>query len=268
MFSFADIPNLHSHTLLCKHAKGYPAEYCAVSEKHTNIIGFSDHCPFPDERHNGERMLFEELLIYRQMVEDAKAQYPRMLILFGAEVEWFDDIGINFYSDTLLGDYKMDYLIGSAHYCLDDNGKLHHFSNYQADMKTARCFCNLTIKLIEMGLFDFIAHPDAFMVPYADADKEHEKMFRDIIESAVQYNMPLELNATGIRYNRNYPCRRFWEIASEYSDLQTIVNSDAHLPKHLFDDAVQTALDTANELKLNICNSEVAKKITRGKRNE
>ena len=266
MFSFADIPNLHSHTLLCKHATGYPVDYCEVAEKHTDIIGFSDHCPFPDNRHNGERMLFEDLSSYGKMVEEAKTQYPNMHILSGVEVEWFDDISINFYTDTLRDTFKMDYLIGSAHYCIDKTGKVHHFSNYKADIKTAHCFCDLTLKLIESGLFEFIAHPDAFMVPYDKADAEHEKMFREIISAAIEYDMPLELNATGIRYKRNYPCRRFWEIASEYSDLQTIINSDAHKPKHLFDDAVQTALDMANEFKLNICNCNVAQKIIRGKK--
>ena len=266
MFSFSDIPTLHCHTLLCKHAKGYPVDYCKIAEKHSNIIGFSDHCPFPDQRYGLERMLFEELKLYRKTVDDAKEQYPDMTILFGAEVEWCEDIGRSFYTDTLMTEYKMDYLIGSAHYCLDKNGNRHHFFNYLPNMEVSRGFCDLTLKLIESRLFAFIAHPDAFMTPYSETTPELESMFKEIISAAVQYDIPLELNATGIRNKRTYPCRRFWEIAAGYPTLRTVVNADAHSPEHLFDQAVTTALDMANELKLNICNHQVAQKIIRGKK--
>lgn len=266
MFSFSDIPNLHSHTLLCKHAKGYPADYCKVAAKYSDIIGFSDHCPFPDKRYGLERMRFEELANYRKTVDDAKQQYPDMTILFGVEAEWCEDIGRSFYADTLMSEYQMDYLIGSAHYCQDKSGQIHHFFNYQPDIEVSQCFCNLTIKLIESGLFDFIAHPDAFMTPYNETTPDLEGMFKDIISAAVQYDIPLELNATGLRNKRTYPCRRFWEIAAEYPTLQTVVNADAHNPDHLFDQAVNTVLDMANELKLNICNHKVAQKIMRGKK--
>ena len=264
MYSFADIPNLHTHTSLCKHAKGNPADYCEVAQKHSDIIGFSDHCPFPDDRNNAERMLFAELTEYSDLVEDAKKRYPGMTVFRGIEAEFYEDIGKDFYSDTLLNKYSMDYLVGSAHYCSDKKGNQFHFSNYKADLKVAKYFCDLTLKIIESGLFLFVAHPDAFMVPYDNATKEHESMFKDIISCATQYNVPIELNGMGIRYKRNYPCRRFWEIAAEYSNLQTVISSDAHKPDHLFDSAVETALDWANELQLNICNCKIAEKIKRG----
>jgi hypothetical protein len=146
-------------------------------------------------------MQFEELAYYRKTVDDAKEQYPDMTILFGAEVEWCEDISRNFYTDTLMSEYRMDYLIGSAHYCLDKAGHRHHFFNYLPDMETSRCFCNITLKLIESGLFTFIAHPDAFMTPYNKTTPELECMFKEIISAAVQYDVPLSREWQLYTYN-------------------------------------------------------------------
>ena len=268
MSTFRDIPNLHTHTPLCKHASGSPAEYCAASEKHTDIIGFSDHCPFPDDRYGKERMLFSQMPEYSRIIADAAEKYPEMTVLAGAEVEWCSDLGRAFYIETLLGECRLDYLVGSAHYSGFEIGKQEHFFYFSPSPAILRDFVDVTLKLIESGLFAFIAHPDAFMVPYDTVTEEHEKLFREIIEAAVQYSVPLELNATGLRINRTYPCRRFWEIAAEYSSLLTVIGADAHKPADLFDTAVKSALDMADELKLNISNMAVANKIIRGRKNE
>ena len=261
MFSFSDIPNLHTHTLLCKHAKGTPSDYCEVSEKHSRIIGFSDHVPFRDDRHVAERMQFSELKAYCNMVDDARAEFPDMDVFCGLEVDWFDDIPQDYITGTLKNDYNIDYFVGSAHYCGAEGKEQYHFSNYLPDEKVAGMFCELTLKIIESGIFAFVAHPDAFMVPYETVTAAHEKMFHEIIRAAVQYDVPLELNAHGLRFGRKYPCRRFWEIASEFPELRTVIGADAHRPYNLFDEAIQRALDMANELKLNICNCQVAQKI-------
>ncbi|MBE6386635.1 MAG: hypothetical protein E7045_01050 [Lentisphaerae bacterium] len=261
MIAFEDIPNLHTHTELCKHASGIPADFCRAAQKISDTIGFSDHCPFPDDRYHAERMLFSELPLYCKLVDEAKAQFPQMNVLKSAEVEWCSDLGEAFYTDVLLGEYKMDYLIGSAHYSGFDIGHQEHFYYYSPDSRTLRDFAAVTLKLIECGLFDIIAHPDAFMVPYSEVTPEHEAIFRDIVCAAVEYKVPLELNSTGIRTRRTYPCRRFWEIAAEYPSLMTVINADAHKPEHLYDENVKKAVSMADDLKLNICNRQVAKKI-------
>ena len=264
MTRFEDIPNLHTHVQLCKHASGNPADYCLEAQKYSDTIGFSDHCPFPDDRYHAERMSFSELELYCRLIDDAKVKFPALHILKGAEAEWCGDLGENFYTEVLKGEYKMDYLVGSAHYSGFNIGNQEHFYYYSPDSKVLKDFAAVTIKLIECGIFDFIAHPDAFMIPYVNATAEHESIFRDIVSAAVQYSVPLELNATGIRTQRAYPCRRFWEIAAESPALKTVINADAHSPRHLFDNNVQKAIEMADELKLNICNKEVAQKIIRG----
>ena len=41
----------------------------------------------------------------------------------------------------------------------------------------------------------------------------------------------------------------------------TVINADAHKPEHLYDENVEKAVSMADDLKLNICNRQVAKKI-------
>ncbi|MBQ7396285.1 MAG: PHP domain-containing protein [Lentisphaeria bacterium] len=266
MSVFKDIPNLHTHTKLCKHAAGVPEEYCAEAEKVSNILGFSDHCPFPDGRYGKERMEFSELKHYCQLIEQASEKYPGMQLLAGAEVEWCNDMGRNFYNEVLLGEFNLDYLVGSAHYSGFDLGNQEHFFYQQPSPDVTRDFVDVTLKLIESGIFTYIAHPDAFMVPYTEVTKEHESMFREIISAAVQYDVPLEINAGGVRTKRSYPNRVFWEIASEYPTLKTVVNADAHTPEQLYNEDHSKALNIALDLKLNICNLSVAQNIIKGKK--
>ena len=43
------ISNFHTHTELCHHAKGSPAEYYEQAVKESCLaLGFSDHCPYLD----------------------------------------------------------------------------------------------------------------------------------------------------------------------------------------------------------------------------
>ena len=54
--------NLHTHTAHCRHASGLPEDYCAAAlEQNFEILGFSDHAPFPDERCHGSTMCVQEL---------------------------------------------------------------------------------------------------------------------------------------------------------------------------------------------------------------
>ena len=120
--------NLHTHTAHCRHASGLPEDYCAAAlEQNFEILGFSDHAPFPDERYHGSRMFFQELKTYRREVEAAKAKFPDLHVLAGLEVEYCPDLGKEFYSDYLLGEVGLDYLIGAAHFVKMPDGTIYPF---------------------------------------------------------------------------------------------------------------------------------------------
>lgn len=45
--------NFHTHTKRCKHAKGEDKDYIdAAIKNNLDILGFSDHGPYPDNRFN------------------------------------------------------------------------------------------------------------------------------------------------------------------------------------------------------------------------
>ena len=62
------LSNFHTHTVRCKHAIGTERDYTETAvSKGLNILGFSDHGPFPDKDY-GLRMQFEELPDYLEAI--------------------------------------------------------------------------------------------------------------------------------------------------------------------------------------------------------
>ncbi|HPY91565.1 MAG TPA: hypothetical protein PLT23_12610, partial [Lentisphaeria bacterium] len=102
-----------------------------------------------------------------------------------------------------------------------------------------------------------------------DEDERLGPSTGSIVEAAVACQVPLEINAYGLRKKmvvdsdgcrHLYPLRRFWEIAAEYDDLQVVVNSDAHLPEDVWgntDDAIRLA----QELRLRVVNDSLDEDI-------
>lgn len=263
---FRNIPNLHTHTCLCRHAKGTPDDYCKVAKKHCNILGISDHGPFPDNRYIQAGMFYEELDDYINLIAEARRLNPDMTILAGLEIEWCNDMGKVYYMQDLINDCKLDYLIGSAHYSGFDIGRQHHFFTYKPTLPLMKDFVDVTLKMIRCGVFTFIAHPDAMMSTWDKVTADHEKMFTDILDAASEYDMPLEFNVNGFRRKRTYPCMRFWEMVAERSNLKILLNADAHDPSELYDESNLEALELLKTLNLNICNEEIAQKIIEGRK--
>ena len=89
------------------------------------------------------------------------------------------------------------------------------------------------------GIYDCLAHPDLFCFAYPVFDKDAEAISRDLCAAAEQMDLPVEYNLNGAIRSEGgnvpglgYPCREFWEIASEYK-LKAIVGLDCHRPKDI-----------------------------------
>lgn len=252
--------NLHTHCLFCGHSSGLPADYCAEVKDHADCIGFSDHGPYPDDFTFHERMQYARMPEYCAAMDAAQEQYKNLNILRGLEIELRPELGQDFYPEYK-EKFRLDYFAGSAHFTVLDD-KYYHFAGFQPDKRTIRSFVDTTLAMIESQLFDFIAHPDAFMNKQPTVDAELETWFSEIILAAKQYNVPLELNANGIRGNRCYPCRRFWEMTAELDALM-IVGSDAHQPHQLYDETMADTVTLAIETGNKPYNNELAAKILR-----
>jgi len=232
--------NLHTHTYRCKHAKGDVSDYCEYAVKYGLVeLGISDHAPLPDNRWEFMRMNLLELNDYSKKISMAQVEYDEIKLYKGMECDYNSDY-MSFYEDTLLGDYRFDYLIGSVHW-FPHNGDLISINDGPRTGPELYSYINYLIQAISTGKFLFIAHPDIFYKRYRSWDENCEASCRDLLAAASNNDTPLEINGLGFRkpkindgktWRRPYPSNEFWALAAEFN-ISVVINSDAHRPKDI-----------------------------------
>ena len=231
--------NFHTHTYRCKHAQGDVDDYCrAAIAGGMETLGFSDHTALPDDRWIQARMHYEELDEYVGAIDKAREDYPDLRILKGMECEYVPRLHA-YYADELLGERAFDYLVGASHFFLDADEKWHGTYGGTRDAASLRAYADYTIRMMETGLFAFVAHPDLFGNCYAEWDADTAAISKDLLSAAKELDVGMEINALGLRKQAHkkpgnpyplYPWLPFWELAAEI-DAPVIVNSDAHRPQ-------------------------------------
>jgi histidinol-phosphatase (PHP family) len=249
--------NYHTHTYRCKHAVGDSWDYAkAAAEAGLQILGISDHTPLPDNRWLEMRMDINELEDYIKSIELAKESFPQLTILKGMECEYLKEYH-SFYSDELLGKHNFNYLSASAHF-YPYKGEWVSGWTLNAGVELA-AYVNYIVQMMDTGLFDYVAHPDAFGGSYPKWDEDAIACSRYLFEAAEALKVPLEINAYGFRKGTiqtsfgerlMYPWEPFWELASQYKILVT-VNSDAHRPADIVG-RIDDGLLLAKKYNLNV----------------
>lgn len=244
------ISNFHTHTYLCRHAEGTPAEYILqAAEDGCSVLGMSDHCPYhPDSEvyWPNTKIELNEIPYYFQEIRDCakKVDFP---VYAGFECEWNKKFE-SWYRDVLLGEFGADYLVFGPHWAYD--GYKFQYIMEVRDLDIFHKWTDQTIEGIKSGLYKFIAHPDIIMGAYKNWDAESKSMCTAIIDAAIDCNLPLEVNGNGYNRKKNetnvgirnqYPYKEFWEIVAE-RNVPVICNSDAHRPK----DTILWARDARN----------------------
>ena len=245
------LTNYHTHHYRCKHAGGTIEDYVvkAIKEGYAEI-GMSCHVPYENfpEVGTNQRMEFEDLPTYFEEISDLQKKYPEIKILKSVECEYFPKI--HQYLEELAE--QTDYLILAGHFIEKDGIYKDAFSftePWQLEVYAEQ----LEIAMAT-GFFKFLAHSDLFMIFYPQWDETCEKITHQIAQAANKYDMLLEVNANGLRYqNKPYPKKEFWSIiATCYPETKVIVNSDCHDPELLNDDYMKKARQMAEDLNLNI----------------
>lgn len=262
--------NLHTHTFRCQHATGDTVDYARVAvENGMTVLGMSDHSPFPETGfYSDTRMNWNEMGAYCEGIKQAQAGYPQLRILSGLELDYFPTFGLDFYHQ-LRERWKFDYFIGGVHYIFDDEGGLiwrpKRGSSGNVYLKN---YIRQSIELMETGLLDYYTHPDIIGVAVGAWTNELESGFDELIQCAVSLDIPLEINAYGIRkglietpdgQRHGYPWRRFWELAAKRG-VKVVIGADAHSPESLTVawDVCSRMLD---ELGLRPCNAQLVQQI-------
>lgn len=218
--------NFHTHTKLCGHAGTYELEEYIIHARNNGItrIGFSDHAPFPKLLFSDEnqRMFYDEIDYYIDRVNTIKKDNSDMEVLTSFEAEY----------DPLLESHlrdlrsKVDYMVLGQHFVL----------NKPIDGDYPICYADMVCKGIESGIFDFIAHPEIFLLERKKINSEEVDKFNSNIYKAYQmicfkakeYNIPVELNLKYVSLIGSETVL-FWELVSSLN-LKVVVGLDAHDP--------------------------------------
>lgn len=250
--------NFHTHTQRCKHAYGDERDYVEFAVKNElDILGFSDHGPFPDHDF-GLRMDYDELPDYLSAIDSLSAEYKDKIRLYkGLEIE-FHPKYITYYKQ--LSDlFHLDYLALGEHMFTDSNRKVKNIYFAESTDDYIEYAENIAAGA-ETGCFAFIAHPDLMFMNKFEWDKNCDKACDMILSAAEKYNIILEFNANGIRRGRQYfpdgmrlayPDERFWKMLRG-SRQPVIIGADCHVPEQIRDSAIGIAEKMCMELDLNV----------------
>ena len=147
---------------------------------------------------------------------------------------------------------ETDKMVMGQHVISDDNGEnvkiIGWSSNTDEDLYR---YAYLIEEAMREGIPDVIVHPDCYMLSKSSFGEVEEKVAHTICKAAEKYQVPLEINLTRIamlldgRTNDiKYPCKGFWEIASNYN-VKVIYGVDAHFrfQLELYEDSVKYCED-------------------------
>ena len=222
------LANYHTHTARCNHAQGTEREYIETAiENGFKILGFSDHCPqpYPDDFYSHIRMRMDEVEDYTSTLVRLRDEYKNDIhILIGYEVEYTRE-----YFDKLINylrQYPLDYIIQGQHFVPNEIDGFYAGAQTtdEADIKD---YVDITIEGMKTGRFSYLAHPD--LLYYVGPDKVYQHHMKRIVQTAIDLDIPLEINMQGFDLNRNYPSDRFFSMASAMG-AKFIIGCDAHAP--------------------------------------
>ncbi|MCQ2379654.1 MAG: PHP domain-containing protein [Victivallaceae bacterium] len=266
--------NLHTHTPMCHHATGDPRAMCRLAlQEGYSVFGFSDHAPFPDRHVQFDRMGYDDIGAYECLMKQLAAEFPGLRIPVGLELDYVPG-EMDIYRREYHECRRFDYLIGSVHQMFLGEKFIMFIQRELYGEEAMLAFVEGSIDMARhcRDFITFLAHPDVAAFHYVGGmTAKLEKAFRELGKISREENIPLEVNANGMRRKvevtstrRGYPWREAWEIlASE--GAPAIIGLDAHHLPNLSDGSFRKAADFARQLGLRIVNDELAEKILSGR---
>lgn len=254
--------NYHSHTYLCGHAGGEPIDYVKEAVKHNfKEIGISEHAPMANLRNKNSRLKEEDYQTYHKLLDEAKEFATKNNINFykGMEIEYFPHIKVY---DSYLK--EVDYLILGQHYIIKDGKYKSTFG--LSSLEDVKIYAKTVVKGLKSNYFNMLCHPDLCFFNIESPTNEMYEELRDVIKTAKELNIPLELNANGIRRSKyednnpsldyskfKYPREKFFEMAKE-EGAEVIITGDSHSVDALNDWAIKEAYKFSSKLDLKLIN--------------
>ena len=225
------------HTPLCRHAVGEPRELAARAvQLGFKEIGFSDHSPMARDDFDDWRMKAGELDEYVAKVEQARRDYPGLVIKLGLEVDYLP--GQEAWVRDLAGRHAWDYFIGSVHYVADswaiDHPQMISRWKERDPMEAWTAYFERLTMAAESGLFDIIGHADLCKKFCFYPAQDCTPLYMRFLQAAKRADLALELNTSGLRKDCReiYPSPRIVQLAAQFG-LPITFGSDAHAPNEV-----------------------------------
>lgn len=225
----------HSHTPLCKHAVGTPAEYAAVAESRgLKGIIITCHGPLPDGLGIDHRMAPEEFDRYIELVAAAREEFAgRVDVRLGLESDYFP--GIEAWAEKLHARAPLHHVLGSVHM---------QVGHYRAKYFTGDPFAYQQLyfqhlaESAETRLFDTLAHPD-LVKNDSPRDWEFSRVESDIaraLDRIARTGVAMELNTSGLLKSvpEMNPGPRMLAMIRERG-IPVVLGADAHRPSRVAD---------------------------------
>ncbi len=252
----------HCHTYRCGHAEKDIEDYLTeVIKQGYKKFGISDHVFLPGIINPGMRGDYSLLTEYIDEYKRCKAIYGNQIEMYlGFECE-YSSLYEKYYK-SLLKDRGFDYLICGQHLGFDEGFIEHWYFSEDQEINEAGIlrYRDELIEGMKSGLFLYIAHPDLFFIYCKEITPFYEQITKEIIDAAIKYDIPIEVNINGFTWPRvkhgvayfEYPCDYFWEQASK-TNVKIVYGGDFHkLINVSREDLYETTADFINRHNLKL----------------
>ena len=237
------LPDYHTHTALCGHAVGRPAEYVETARaKGLSAIGIADHLPLLPDPDPELSMGACDLTDYVAEIETLKARFPGYVLL-GVEADYrpqtISDV------ESLLESHPFDYTIGSVHHLgawsFDDPRQIEHYAERDIDDVWTEYF-EAVGDAAESGLFTILGHLDLVKKFGYRPTRTLEAELGRLVERIARTRVLVEINTAGLHrpIGEAYPTP---DILRRLCDAGVGITfgSDAHRPEEVGRDFAHAA---------------------------
>ena len=226
------LPDYHTHTYLCKHAKGTPKEYVEEAiQKGLPQICFTDHAPAPCGYDYSSRMDIKEFPHYRELISKVQTT-PKIEVLFGIEADYYK--GCEDFLASWLPKQDFDIVLGSVHFIaewgFDNETNISQWTTANVNDTWKRYF-TLLGELADTRLFDIISHMDLPKKFGHQPTADIVEIIQPSLERIAASGMAIEINTSGLDKpaKEMYPSMQILKICHKM-DIPITFGSDSHLP--------------------------------------
>ena len=241
------LPDYHTHTRLCHHARGTPAEYrAAAAARGLPALAITDHAPNPVGYDPGNRMSMADFPSYQEMLLPLRDNLAPA-VLYGVEADYHE--GCEAYLPAWLQSQPFDIVLGSVHqirdWAFDDPAQLGDWARVEVQAVWRKYF-ELVARMAATGWFDVAGHLD---LPKKFGHRLRDDLLREIaapaLDALARAGMAVEINTSGLRklVAEMYPSPLLLEMTRERG-LALSFGSDSHRPEDVgadFDKALALA---------------------------